>query len=75
MSGWTLRDEYGWEYRFPAYVLSAKSTVRVVTGCGTNTSDMLFWCYEKASVVWNNGGDTVFLYDVVGKLVSELRYP
>ena len=73
MSGWTVRDEYGWEYRFPGYVLPAGARVRVATGCGTNTSEMLFWC-KDGTAVWNNGGDTVFLYDSGDALVATYSY-
>ena len=74
MSGWTMKDEYGWTYTFPAFVLSPGSKVRVVTGCGTNSADALFWCYEKASAVWNNTGDTVYLYDASGDLITSYSY-
>jgi endonuclease YncB( thermonuclease family) len=73
MTGWAMRDEYGWEYRFPSFVLPAGARVRVATGCGTNTSDMLFWC-KDGTAVWNNGGDTVFLYDGSGALVATHEY-
>jgi micrococcal nuclease len=73
MTGWTMRDEYGWEYRFPSFVLPAGARVRVATGCGTNTGDMLFWC-KDGTAVWNNGGDTVFLYDGSGELVATHSY-
>jgi micrococcal nuclease len=73
MTGWTMRDEHGWTYTFPGFVLPAGARVRVATGCGTNTSDMLFWC-KDGTAVWNNGGDTVFLYDGTGALVATYEY-
>ena len=75
MTGWHLRDEHGWEFAFPAFVLSPRSTVRVVTGSGENTSDVLYWCYSKSTAVWNNTGDTVFLFDDERNLVDEYHYP
>ncbi len=73
MSGWRVQDEYGWTYTFPAFVLPAGARVRVATGCGTDTDEMLFWCKDETAV-WNNGGDTVFLYDAGGGLVATYSY-
>jgi hypothetical protein len=73
MSGWTVRDEYGWTYTFPGFVLPAGARVRVSTGCGSNTSDMLFWCKDETAV-WNNDGDRVFLYDAGDILVATYSY-
>jgi hypothetical protein len=73
MSGWTLVDEYGWTYTFPDFALAPAGTVRIVTGCGTNTGDTLFWC-KDGTAVWNNDGDTVHLYDKVGNLVARHSY-
>jgi hypothetical protein len=75
MSAWTMSDEHGWIYTFPEFVLSPATTVRVVTGCGTNTSDTLFWCKEGASAVWNNDGDIVQLFDASSSLVATYQYP
>ena len=74
MAGWTLADEYGWTYAFPDFALAPGSTARVVTGCGTNTADTLFWCKDGSTAVWNNDGDTVHLYDRAGKLVARYSY-
>ena len=73
MSAWTVRDEYGHSYTFPAFVLSPGDIVRVVTGCGSANSDLLYWCFDK-SAVWNNDGDTVQLYDANATLVAEASY-
>jgi micrococcal nuclease len=73
MSGWRIQDEYGWAYTFPGFVLGAGARVQVATGCGSNTSDLLFWC-KDGTAVWNNDGDTVFLYDSSGALVDTYSY-
>jgi micrococcal nuclease len=73
MSGWMVSDEYGWTYTFPGFVLPAGAYVRVATGCGNNTADTLFWC-KDGTAVWNNGGDTVSLYDNTGTLVARYSY-
>jgi micrococcal nuclease len=74
MASWTMVDEYGWTYTFPDFALAPGSTVRVVTGCGTNTADTLYWCKDGSTAVWNNDGDTVHLYDAVGNLVARYSY-
>ncbi|MFW6136158.1 MAG: lamin tail domain-containing protein [Chloroflexota bacterium] len=73
MTGWTVRDEYGWTYIFPAFVLPAGACVRVATGCGVNSSDMLFWC-KDGTAVWNSDGDTVFLYHSCGTPIDSYSY-
>jgi micrococcal nuclease len=73
MSGWTVRDAHGWTYAFPTFVLPAGGRVRVATGCGVNRSDLVFWCKDETAV-WNNDGDTVFLYDSNGVLVATYSY-
>lgn len=52
-------------YSFPSYTLSSKSTVTVYTGEGTSTATELYW--QLGSPVWNNDGDTAYLYDYIGK--------
>jgi hypothetical protein len=74
MAGWTVVDEYGWIYIFPDFALAPGSTVRVITGCGTNTTDSLYWCKGGSSAVWNNDGDTVHLFDAAGNLVAKYSY-
>ena len=74
MTGWRVVDEYGWTYTFPDFALAPGATVRVVTGCGTNTADTLYWCKGGNSAVWNNKGDTVHLYDTAGNLVAQYSY-
>lgn len=74
MTGWTVVDEYGWIYTFPEFTLAPGSTVRLITGCGTDTADSLYWCKGGSSAVWNNDSDTVHLYDTVGNLLTEYSY-
>lgn len=75
MTAWVLKDESAvHRYTFPSgYTLRAGSTVRVFTGCGTNTSSNLYWCNGRGAV-WNNSGDTGFLLDPNGNLVDQYRY-
>jgi endonuclease YncB( thermonuclease family) len=71
LGGWVLKDtSASHRYRFPSgFVLDAGASVTVRTGCGTDTATDLHWCNE-GSAVWNNSGDTAFLLDPSGNIVS-----
>ena len=75
LTGWILKDESSsHRFAFPAgFQLGAGSRVTVFTGCGTDTAAELFWC-QSGSAVWNNGGDTGFLLDPSGNIVTALGY-
>ena len=73
MAGWTLKDSYGWSFMFPEFSLGVGASVRVRTGCGTNTQGDLHWCRNETAI-WNNGGDCVYLLDGEGEKVSEYCY-
>ncbi|MCI0396763.1 MAG: lamin tail domain-containing protein [Chloroflexi bacterium] len=72
LTNWTLSDEKGHTYTFPAFMLPAGATVKVWTKCGGNEPQNLFWCRKQA--VWNNRGDTVLLKDSSGHLVDSRSY-
>ncbi|MEM4725085.1 MAG: lamin tail domain-containing protein, partial [Candidatus Hadarchaeum sp.] len=72
MSSWHVKDEHGYTYTFPVFTLVAGARVRLHTGCGTNTATDLYWCHSGA--IWNNQGDTVFLYDSAWALVDSYTY-
>jgi endonuclease YncB( thermonuclease family) len=70
MSGWTLEDEAGYTYTFPdSFTLDAGATVRVHTGDGTDTSTDLYW--GRGSGVWNDDGDTAYVYDDNTRLAAK----
>lgn len=71
MKGWKITDKGAKHtYKFSSsYTLKAKSTVTLYTGKGKNTATKLFW--GRAAFVWNNEGDTAYLYNAQGKLVSK----
>jgi len=74
LSGWTVEDEAGHTYAFPSgYTLTPGATVTLHTGSGTDTDADLYW--GRGSPVWNDGGDTVSVYDDGGALVAEKTYP
>jgi len=72
MSGWHVQDEVDTTYTFPAFTLLARAHVRLHTGSGTNTATDLYWARGRA--VWNNTGDTVYLYNSAWVLVDSYSY-
>jgi hypothetical protein len=79
MTGWTIANNHGRSFYFLQwtnpdgskydYELGGHSTVTISTGReGIPTQTRLFWP-EK---MWNNTGDTAYLYDKKGNLVSTL---
>jgi competence protein ComEC len=72
LNGWKIEDEGSKHtYTFQPYTLNAGTTVTVFTGKGTNSATELYWQLDNP--VWNNDGDTAYLYDDSGKLVSKLE--
>lgn len=73
MDGWRIVDEVGHTYRFRNFLLGAGASVKVRTGCGSDSSTDLYWCFGQ-SAIWNNGGDTASLYDESSQLITDLSY-
>ncbi|WP_243700433.1 DUF4350 domain-containing protein [Halorussus pelagicus] len=72
LTGWTVEDEAGNSYQFPdGFSLGAGDAVRLHSGDGTDSATELYW---GGSYIWNNGGDTVYLYDDGGSLHTEYSY-
>lgn len=71
LTGWVLKDTSATHrYSFPSgFVLGAGASVTIRTGCGSDTAVDLHWC-NQGSAVWNNSGDTAFLLDPAGNIVS-----
>ncbi len=69
LKGWYLKDEQGHKYVFPDFVLHPGDTVKIHSGSGVDTKTDLYWGYGRA--IWNNNGDTAYLYDSSGRLVDE----
>ncbi|MGB5932379.1 MAG: hypothetical protein WBH57_04860 [Anaerolineae bacterium] len=56
-----------------AFTLEPRGEVRLHTGCGQNMATDIYWC-EEGYAVWKDDGDTVFLFDGSGSLVSKYSY-
>ena len=72
LEGWVVRDEADAQYTFPPFELAPQAVVRLRSGYGTDTATDLYWGQNR--FVWNNAGDTVYLYDNVGNLVDRYAY-
>lgn len=71
LGGWRLRDEstrHRYEFA-PGTVLEPGAVLRVRSGCGEDTVDVVYWC--DGDPVWNNGGDTALLQDPNGNVVDQ----
>lgn len=72
LNGWKIEDEGNKHtYTFQSYTLNAGTTITVFTGKGTNSATELYWQLDDP--IWSNNGDTAYLYDDSGKLISKLE--
>lgn len=74
LTGWTIKDESSvHRYTFGDGVQLAPSASLVVfTGCGEDQPGEFYWCDDTP--VWDNSGDTGFLLDPNGTIVSQYGY-
>lgn len=68
LSGWWIKDKADNTYTFPSFSLSAGSTVTIYTSEGEDSNTELYW--NRPSAVWNNDGDTAYLYNTSGEIVD-----
>ncbi|WP_227353296.1 lamin tail domain-containing protein [Haladaptatus salinisoli] len=74
LTGWYVEDEVQKRYDFPGgFTLAAGARVTLRSGTGTDTQTDLYWG-RTGSAVWNNGGDTVYVYDDSGSLHTSKSY-
>ncbi|KKG83662.1 beta-lactamase [Methanosarcina mazei] len=72
LKGWKIEDESSKHtYTFPSYTLDSQATVTLYTGKGTDTATEIFW--GSGNPIWNNDGDTAYLYNDNGNLVDLLE--
>ena len=72
LTGWSISDEMNQSYLAPQFILAPGKTCTLYTGSGKNSADALYWGRRK--VVWNRGGDTVFVKDSTGHFVLSHTY-
>ncbi len=71
LKNWELTDGY-WSYIFPSHTLAAGDYVDVHTGNGSDDAHNLYWDYDRS--VWNDDGDTAYLYNDSHVLVDTYTY-
>lgn len=76
LKNWLLKDSSSSNsYIFNNLNLSAQTSIKLHSGCGTDTSSDIYWqCPQKQHAVWNNSGDTAMLFDSHGELLSVYKY-
>lgn len=73
LTGWSVEDEADHTYAFPdGFTLDPGEEVTLHTGSGDDTDTDLYWGSGRA--IWNNGGDTVYVFDDAGASVVEKSY-
>lgn len=73
LQGWLVHDNNrNAEYTFRALVLAPGAIVKLRTGKGENGAADVYW--GKGQAVWNNSGDTVYLYDAAGVMADQWNY-
>ncbi|MGM0365386.1 MAG: lamin tail domain-containing protein [Actinomycetota bacterium] len=72
LAGWTIKDMATSIYRFPNFVLGDGKEVYIHSGEGKDSGNRLYW--GSKTPVWNNDGDTLYLRDRDGALVSIYSY-
>jgi hypothetical protein len=72
LTGWTLRDQQGNVYTFPAFALEVGGLVKIHSGSGTDTAGHLYWM--RAHPVWNDATDRAQLSDPDGLLRDRCAY-
>ncbi len=74
MTGWKVTDEGAKHiYIFPRFKLNGGAKVYLHSGQGTNNNLHLYWG-RSYGAIWNNDGDTLYLYDANGNLVLKKSY-
>ncbi|MEU4167072.1 lamin tail domain-containing protein [Streptomyces sp. NPDC026665] len=72
LDGWTLSDRDGNRYTFNHYRLAGRSTVRVHTGYGRDTSRDLY--QDRRNEVWDNRSDAATLRTERGRFVDSVSW-
>jgi hypothetical protein len=72
LSGWTLSDDDGHVYQFPAYVMEAGESCRIYTN--ENHPEYCGFSYGSTSAIWDNDSDCIYLRDATDTEVDAWCY-
>jgi micrococcal nuclease len=73
MQNWSIKDEATHIYTFGNVELNSRDNLTLYTGKGQDTETELYW--NSKEPIWNNDGDTAFLFDENGDLVTLASFP
>lgn len=71
LEGWNVTDESGNTYTFHNRTLGSGETVTLYSGDGIDNETAVYW---GSSRIWNDAGDTAYIYDSTGEKVVEKSY-
>lgn len=76
LSGYLVKDSSASNsYTFKNVQVASKKSIKLHSGCNADSNSDFYWqCPARQFPVWNNAGDSAYLYDGTGKLVSEMSY-
>ncbi|RLJ06571.1 MAG: hypothetical protein DRP12_03830 [Candidatus Aenigmatarchaeota archaeon] len=75
LTGWEVSDEANHRFIFPAATLQPGENLTLFSGSGENKAGKLYWNRKgRCRAVWNNEGDTLFLWDSERRLVLNVSY-
>lgn len=72
VQNWTLRDVANHVFTFPNYVMQPGQSCRIYTNVYDQST--CGFTYGSGAAIWNNGGDTAYLRDSTGALISQRTY-
>jgi len=72
LTGWTVRDQQGDVYTFPAFTLEVGGLVKIYSGSGSDSTSHLYWM--RSHPVWNDHTDRAQLSDPAGLLRDRCAY-
>ena len=72
ITGWTVQDEANNFYIFSALFLESGHSITLYSGSGMDTTTKVYW--ESSKPIWNNDGDSFYLRDAEGFLVTYYCY-
>lgn len=71
LTGWKIMDKAKNTYKFPPFTLNTGKSVTIYSGPqakgGIDSGTKLYW---TAKNIWNDDGDTAYLYNSAGKLID-----
>jgi micrococcal nuclease len=73
LQNWSIKDEATHIYTFGNTELNPHEDLKLYTGAGQNSEINLYW--NSKDPIWNNDGDTAFLFDANGDLIASISFP